>query len=61
MMQLNKDTLLKQIPRQSQSPGAKFAGSGGSIVGFYPDNKTLTKLIIEMKKVKARVIKPFIF
>ena len=40
---------------------AKFAGSGGSVVGFYPDNETLTKLIIEMKKIKARVIKPFVF
>ncbi|MBN1759942.1 MAG: hypothetical protein JW863_16570 [Chitinispirillaceae bacterium] len=40
---------------------AKFAGSGGSVVGFYKDNETLTKLIIEMKKVKARVIKPFVF
>jgi len=40
---------------------SKFAGSGGSIVGFYPDNETLTKLIIEMKRIKARVIKPFIF
>lgn len=40
---------------------AKFSGSGGSIVGLYPDNESLTKLIIEMKKLKARVIKPFIF
>lgn len=40
---------------------AKFAGSGGSIVGFYNNDETLTKLIIEMKKIKARVIKPFIF
>ena len=40
---------------------AKFAGSGGSVVGFYPDNETLTRLIIEMKKIKARVIKPFVY
>lgn len=40
---------------------AKFTGSGGSVIGFYPDNETLTKLIIEMKKIKARVIKPFVF
>jgi glucuronokinase len=40
---------------------AKFAGSGGSIVGLYSDNETLTRLIIEMKRLKARVIKPFIF
>ncbi|MBN1377741.1 MAG: GHMP kinase [Gammaproteobacteria bacterium] len=40
---------------------AKFTGSGGSIVGFYSDDETLTRLIIEMKKIKARVIKPFVF
>jgi glucuronokinase len=40
---------------------ASFAGSGGSIVGFYENNEMLTKLIIELKKLKARVIKPFIF
>ena len=40
---------------------AQFAGSGGSIIGFYSNNEMLTKLIIEMKRLKARVIKPFIF
>lgn len=46
---------------RSCGASAKFAGSGGSIVGLYSDNETLTQLIIEMKKVGARVIKPFIF
>jgi glucuronokinase len=40
---------------------SSFTGSGGSIIGFYHDNETLTRLIIEMKKRNARVIKPFIF
>lgn len=40
---------------------AKFAGSGGSVVGLYKDTGMLTRLIIEMIKIKARVIKPFIF
>lgn len=39
---------------------AKFAGSGGSIIGIYKDNEMLTKLIIDLKKIKARVIKPYI-
>ncbi|MEJ2544358.1 MAG: hypothetical protein P8Y99_09855 [Calditrichaceae bacterium] len=39
---------------------AKFAGSGGSIIGIYDDNEMLTRLIVEMKKIKARVIKPYI-
>jgi glucuronokinase len=40
---------------------AQFTGSGGSIVGFYKNNEMLTKLIIEMKRLKTRVIKPFVF
>jgi glucuronokinase len=39
---------------------AKFAGSGGSIIGIYRDTEMLDHLIIELKRVNARVIKPFI-
>jgi glucuronokinase len=39
---------------------AKFAGSGGSIIGIYHGNDMLNQLIVEMKKIKARVIKPYI-
>ncbi|MEJ2053288.1 MAG: hypothetical protein P8X42_05155, partial [Calditrichaceae bacterium] len=39
---------------------AKFAGSGGSVIGIYDNNEMLTRLIVEMKKIKARVIKPYI-
>jgi len=39
---------------------AKFTGSGGSIIGTYADDEMLTKLIVELKKLKARVIKPYI-
>ncbi|WP_020526922.1 mevalonate kinase family protein [Flexithrix dorotheae] len=39
---------------------AKFTGSGGSIIGMYQDDETLTKLVLEMKKINARVIKPYI-
>ena len=39
---------------------AKFAGSGGSIIGIYRDDKMLNHLKVELSKVKARVIKPFI-
>lgn len=39
---------------------AKFAGSGGSIIGLYTDDEMLTRLIIELKKLNARVIKPYI-
>lgn len=39
---------------------AKFSGSGGSIIGTYKDDEMLTKLIIELKKINVRVVKPFI-
>jgi len=39
---------------------AKFAGSGGSIIGRYEDDEMLTRLIVELKKINARVIKPYI-
>lgn len=40
---------------------AKFTGSGGSIIGIYQDDDMLKKLIIELKAINARVIKPHIF
>lgn len=39
---------------------AKFTGSGGSIIGTYDNDETLRSLIINMQKINARVIKPFI-
>jgi len=39
---------------------AKFTGSGGSIIGTYQDDETLRSLIINLHKINARVIKPFI-
>jgi glucuronokinase len=39
---------------------AKFAGSGGSVIGMYYDDEMLNRLKVELKKVRARVIKPFI-
>jgi len=45
---------------RSCGASAKFAGSGGSIIGTYKNDEVLTKLIIELKKINVRVIKPFI-
>lgn len=39
---------------------AKFTGSGGSIIGIYPNDEALNKLVVDLKKIKARVIKPYI-
>jgi len=38
---------------------AKFTGSGGSIIGMYEDDEMLNKLQISLRKINARVIKPY--
>ncbi len=39
---------------------AKFSGSGGAIIGMYEDDEMLRRLIVNLQKVNARVIKPII-
>jgi len=39
---------------------AKFAGSGGSIIGIYENDEMLNRLKVELHKLKARVINPYI-
>ncbi|PSR55423.1 GHMP kinase [Adhaeribacter arboris] len=39
---------------------ATFTGSGGSVIGIYENDEMLNKLVAEMRKVNARVIKPTI-
>ncbi|OIN60054.1 mevalonate kinase family protein [Arsenicibacter rosenii] len=39
---------------------ASFTGSGGSIIGLYRDDAMLNRLFVELKKINARVIKPYI-
>jgi glucuronokinase len=39
---------------------AKFAGSGGSIIGMYDDDEMYTHLEAELRKIGAKVIKPII-
>jgi glucuronokinase len=39
---------------------AKFAGSGGAIVGTYPDPSTLARLEAELSSIHCRVIRPII-
>lgn len=45
---------------RSCGASAKFPGSGGAIIGIYEDNAMLNRLIIELKKINARVIKPHV-
>ncbi|MFZ5518069.1 MAG: mevalonate kinase family protein [Candidatus Zhuqueibacterota bacterium] len=50
----------KELVRTARACGAsaKFAGSGGSIIGMYPSEESLHRLKIAMKKCGADVIIP---
>lgn len=39
---------------------ASFTGSGGAIIGIYDDDEMLKRLVYNLKKINARVIKPYI-
>lgn len=45
---------------RSIGASAKFAGSGGTIIGTYRDDEMLNRLFVELKKHHARVIRPYI-
>ncbi len=45
---------------RASGASAKFSGSGGAIIGMYPDDETLSKLVVNLKKINARVIKPYV-
>lgn len=45
---------------RSCGASATFTGSGGSIIGIYTDDEMLNKLVVKLKDINARVIKPYI-
>jgi glucuronokinase len=56
--QLPQEHLLMVEKARSCGVSAKFAGSGGAIIGTYPDEKTFIRLQKEMKKIGNNTIKP---
>ena len=52
----------KEMVRIARECGAsaKFPGSGGAIIGTYASDEILRKLIVRLKEINARVIKPYI-
>jgi glucuronokinase len=45
---------------RSCGASATFTGSGGSIIGMYYGDEMLNKLVVKLKGIQARVIKPYI-
>ena len=60
IMNISEKNLLMIDTARKCGASAKFAGSGGSIIGSYRDNEMLDHLILELNKLNVRVIKPFI-
>ncbi len=60
IMPISESNLEMIDTARSCGASAKFAGSGGSIIGIYTDDEMLTRLNVELKKLNARVIKPYI-
>lgn len=60
IMQISASNLELIETARACGASSKFTGSGGSIIGIYADDEMLTKLIVEMKKIGARVIKPYV-
>jgi len=43
---------------RSAGVSAKFTGSGGAIVGTYPDQRTFIRLKKKLRQMKVQLIKP---
>jgi glucuronokinase len=60
IMKISDDNMALIETARKCGASAKFTGSGGSIIGVYDDDEMLTQLIVELKKINARVIKPYV-
>jgi glucuronokinase len=55
------DTNLRLIEAaRACGASAKFAGSGGTIIGTYQDDDMLNRLFVQLQKHNARVIRPYV-
>lgn len=60
IMNISESNMELVLTARSCGASAKFSGSGGAIIGMYEDDEMLRRLIVTLKKVNARVIKPII-
>ncbi|MBE7558036.1 GHMP kinase [bacterium] len=57
---ISRDNLELVETGRASGASAKFAGSGGAIVGTYPDEAAFRRLTLELAKLDCRVIRPTI-
>ena len=60
IMKINESNLDMIMTARACGASAKFAGSGGSIIGMYEDEEMYARLETELKGIGAKVIKPTI-
>ncbi len=48
-----------RLARQAGA-SAKFAGSGGAVIGTYPDQATFDRLVVTMESIGCKVIRPIV-
>jgi glucuronokinase len=60
IMNISESNMELVMTARKCGASAKFSGSGGAIIGMYEDDEMLRRLIINLKKINARVIKPII-
>jgi len=60
IMTISPENLALVESARSCGASAKFCGSGGSIIGIYKNDEMLNHLFVTLKKLKARVIKPYV-
>jgi glucuronokinase len=60
IMNISKSNMELVNTARECGASAKFSGSGGAIIGMYTDDEMLQRLIVNLRKINARVIKPII-
>ncbi len=60
IMTISSENLSLVEAARSCGASAKFCGSGGSIIGIFKNDEMLNHLFVTLKKLKARVIKPYV-
>jgi glucuronokinase len=60
IMKISEGNMEMVLTARACGASAKFAGSGGSIIGMYEDEEMYTRLDSELARIGANVIKPII-
>jgi glucuronokinase len=60
IMNISESNMELVMTARNCGASAKFSGSGGAIIGMYKDDEMLQRLILNLQKINARVIKPII-